>query len=146
MSSTSSVIATAKIPSASASMRCLDKPTGSKALTLRRVMLPPMSSCANGDRACTEAVGESIERDSHAVDLEVEHGQRSAAAAMRDDVAMLDRQRRRTDSRGSAIENPCAQETRRPAVERRARTRVRRRNRAHEIVNFGGALRPVDDA
>src|SRR5215831_11260853 len=71
MSSTSSVIATAKMPSVNASMRCLDRPTGSTALPLRRVTLPPLSSCgADGDRARPEAAGELPERDPHTVDLE----------------------------------------------------------------------------
>src|SRR6516164_2934151 len=88
ISSTSSVIATEKMPSASPSMRCLDRP--GMGLVGRAVIWSRASSVAERDGARAETRCDGAGSDRGSFELELENRERSAAAAIRDDAIALD--------------------------------------------------------
>ena len=96
--------------------------------------------------AGAEARGERARARRAAVDLEREHLQRAAAAAMRDDAARARSDGRGQRRRGCRVEHARAQDARRHAADGRERAGVRRRHGAHEVVDGGGVAPPVDDA
>src|SRR5262249_26155106 len=125
ISSTSSVIATEKMPSASASILFLPNPSGTGFFQKEK----KATSGSRNNALRAQAPFETGGVDERAVDFQREDAELPPAPAIGDDAIALDGQARRLAARG--IEDARAQQSRRRSSEACSRAGVGRGERAH---------------